>query len=105
MSHIVVFVDRKGLEPEPLTDLQKTLKKPSKQLRQAIEAESPVIELELFDDDYEDHVKMLKRFLKVLAKHKLKSRIYELPEGQTMKTCKFADKCKITPKVLSNILT
>lgn len=104
MSHIVVYLDSKALEPNVLTDLQKATKKRPAELQQLIESEAPIVELELFDDDYEEHVKMLKRLVKVLTTHKLKNRIYELPEGETMKSCTFVDKCKITPKVLSNII-
>ncbi len=65
---------------------------------------SPIVELELYDGDFEAHTILLRSVVACIEEFALKSRIYELPEGTTLQTCDFANKCQIEPSILLNIL-
>lgn len=47
---------------------------------------------------------MLRRVLETIEVGGIQSRIYELPEGETMESCTFVDRCLISMDVMRHIL-
>ncbi len=63
-----------------------------------------IVEREIFDENYDDHATLIRSVLAVLEDAELRHRIYELPEGSTMETCDFVDRCLVSTEVMRNIL-
>ncbi|QDT78577.1 hypothetical protein Mal35_20260 [Gimesia maris] len=105
MSNIVIFLDQEANRADIVLRLQKVTQKSLSDIRSSLSNNTPVIEVELFKGDYDSHAKMLRAVMSCMDELSLGSRIYELPENETMETCAFVDKCEITPTVLENILS
>ena len=105
MSNIVIFLDQEANRPDVVLRLQKATQKSLSDIRSALTNNTPVVEVELFEGDYSSHAKMLRAVMSCMDEVSLGSRIYELPEGETMETCRFIDRCEITVTVLENILS
>ena len=105
MSNIVIFMDKEANRAEVVLRLQKATQKSLSDIRSSLASNTPIVEVELFEGDYDSHAKMLRAVMACMDELSLGSRIYELPEGETMESCGFVDKCEITPTVLENILS
>ncbi|RCS44019.1 hypothetical protein DTL42_17970 [Bremerella cremea] len=105
MSNIVIFLDQEANRADVVLRLQKATQKSLSDIRSSLMNNAPVVEVELFEGDYDSHAKMLRAVMSCMLELSLGCRIYELPEGETMETCSFVDKCEITPTVLENILS
>jgi len=105
MSQILIFIDDATLAPDVLMSLQRTTGRGLSAIRDAVGHGKPIFEREIFDADYEAHAATIRAIVSCLTNTSIPSRIYELPEGETMETCAFVDKCLISTDVLENILS
>ncbi len=105
MSNIVVFLDQEANRADVILRLQKATQKSLSDIRSSLANNTPIVEVELFEGDYDSHAKMLRAVMSCMDELSLGSRIYELPEGETVDTCVFVHKCEITPTELENMLT
>ena len=104
MSNIVVYLSHDANRADAVHRLHKVTQKSLNDVRTSLVNNAPLLEVELFEGDYDSHARMLRELLACLDELSLGSRIYELPEGETMETCTFVEKCEISPSVLENIL-
>lgn len=104
MSHIVIYLDKEANRADVVLRLQKVTQQSLSNIRTALANNAPIVEVELFEGDYDSHAAMLRGLLSCLDEMSLSSRIYEVPESEMMETCTFVDKCEISPSVLENIL-
>ncbi len=104
MSKIVIFVDGTAAPANALMALQRATGRGLGELRTAIGRGDPIFEREIFDGDYEEHASVVRAVVRSLEDAAIPSRIYELPEGETMESCSFVDNCQISIEVLNNIL-
>jgi len=85
--------------------LQKVTQKSLSDIRWSLMNSAPVVEVELFEGDYHSCAKMLRALMSCIREFSLASRIYELPEGETIETCTCVNRFEISPTVLENILS
>ena len=104
MSQIVIFLDDGANQPDVLIRLQQLTGRSLNDIRKALTTDSPVVEMELYEGDFDSHAAMLRSILNCIVEFSLRSKIYELPEGETMQKYSFGDKCEISSEVLLNIL-
>lgn len=82
MSVIAIVVEGAGVSASALMKLHRVLGVPLLQLKSAMLAHEPVLELEIFDGDYQDHAKLIRSVCNVLAAEKIDASYYEIPYGQ-----------------------
>ncbi|QDU80464.1 hypothetical protein Pla110_21940 [Polystyrenella longa] len=104
MSRIVVYLEQQAQRADVVFRLHKVTQKSLEELRTSLATNAPVIELDLFNSDYDFNAGLLRKVMATLGELSIDSRIYELPEGETIDTCTFLDKCQISTEVLANIL-
>ena len=104
MSRIVFILDDAANRADIVMRLQRLTGRGLNEIRNALTDSSPVVEIDLYEGDFDSHATLLRSVLNCINEFSLRSKIYELPEGQTMKTCSFVDKCEISSEVLLNIL-
>ena len=104
MSNIVIFVGDKVADASVLVKIQRVTGRGLSDIRNAIQHGTPIFEREIFDANYEEHASTIRAVIGCLEDASVPSRIYEIPEGETMKSCSFADKCQISAEVLRSIL-
>ena len=104
MSNIVIYVDETGVPAELLIQLQQATGKSLRDIRSALASGTPVFEHTLFDSRYDDHAAVIRNVSTVLEANNAKHRIYEFPEGETIESCTFADRCLIGIDTMRNIL-
>ena len=104
MSIVVIFVADSTMPAAAIVGLQRITGRGIAEIRNAIIQGEPIFEREIFDSDYEEHAAVIRGIVRQLQDASLPSRIYELPEGETMESCSFVDQCQISTEVLGNIL-
>ena len=104
MSTIVIFVADPAMSATAIMRLQRITGRGIAEIRNAITQGEPIFEREIFDSDYEEHAAMIRGIVRHLQEASLPSKIYEIPEGETMESCSFVDECQISIEVLNNIL-
>lgn len=104
MSNVVIYVDDTGVLPTGLIELQKATGRSLSDIRSSLTSGNPIFEHELFDSRYDDHAALIRNVLYVIETNNMKHRIYELPEGETMDSCAFVDRCLVSIEVMRNIL-
>lgn len=104
MSNISIYVDEIGMPAELLIQLQQATGKSLNDIRSALALRTPIFEHALFDSRYDNHAALIRNVLTVLEANNAKHRIYEFPEGETIESCTFADRCLICIETMRNIL-
>jgi len=104
MSNIVIFVDGTAIAASTLLGLQRITGRGLAEIRTAIGKGKPIFQREIFDANYEEHASMIRKIVACLKDDSVRERIYEIPEGETMESCSFAEDCQIDTEVLKSIL-
>jgi hypothetical protein len=104
MSNIVIYVDETSVSAELQIQLQQAMRKSLSDIRSALASGTPVFEQTLFDSRYDDHAAVIRNVLTVLEIKDAKHRIYEFPEGESIESCKFADRCLVGIETIRSIL-
>ena len=104
MSIIVFILNTAEVPGKTLMRLQGATRRSLIDLRGAIAKGKPLYERNIVLGDLEENALSVRAILGCLEELNLPFRIYELPEGETLETCVFSDKSKITVEVLNNIL-
>lgn len=100
MARIVFFLDESANRPEALMRLQKATGCSLSEIRGAIREDNALLDVELFDSQYDDHASLLRSVMACVDDFSLNYRIYELPEGEST----VDDRHQIRIDVLRNIL-
>jgi hypothetical protein len=104
MSNIVVVIKEKKLDVSVLGELHKLLGGSLVNIRTALLRSAPVIEMELFDGEYEDKAVLLRKMIGCIRRNKIIADIYEIPSGATFEKCDSLQESLINLEVLENIL-
>jgi hypothetical protein len=82
MSVIAIVFDGKVAQPQALIKLHKALSISLQSLRDSWICGRPIIEVEIFEGDYQEKSKDLRLLLKIIQEENLSARFYELPFGE-----------------------
>ncbi|PCM44861.1 hypothetical protein [Marinobacter sp. ANT_B65] len=104
MSNIVVVVNEKNVDVSVLKELHKILGGSLTKIRTEISKGLPIIEMEIFDSQYEEKASLLRRLIFLISCTGLKVRVYELPEGDSFETSSVRNESLISIETLENIL-
>lgn len=104
MSNIVVILKESNIETSVLKDLYKIIGGPLTEIRTAISKGRPIIEMEIFDNQYEEKSKLLRKLISLIRSSGLEVDIFEIPEGDSFEASKARSESKISEDILENIL-
>ncbi|MCX2889223.1 hypothetical protein OO258_13345 [Pseudomonas sp. DCB_BI] len=82
MSVIAIIIEGAGVSASTLVKLHRVLGVPLLQLKSAVLAHEPVLELEIFDGGYQERAKLIRSVCAVLNTEKVNTSYYEIPSGQ-----------------------
>ena len=104
MSNIVVVIKEKKLDVSVLGELHKLLGSPLTKLKTALIKSTPIIEMELFDGEYDEKAKLLRKVIDLVRVNGITADVYELPSDATFAMCDVLQESLISLDVLENIL-
>lgn len=104
MSNIVVILKEKAIDVSVLKQLHKLLGGSLATIRTAISKGLPVVEMEIFDNQYQEKASLLRGLISLIRSSGFGVEIYELPEGDSFATSNVRDESLINEDVLENIL-
>jgi hypothetical protein len=104
MSNIVVVVNEKSVDVSVLKELHKILGGSLASIRTAISKGLPVVEMEIFDNQYEENASLLRKLICLIRNSGLRAVIYELPEGDSFEVSSVRNESLISIEILENIL-
>jgi len=104
MSSIVIFLDSGANHAEITFRPHKATGRNLSDIRDALQKNAPIVEVNLFQNDCDSKAAMPRSVLTCIDEFSLSGKIYELPEGKSMKTCKIVDKFEVSETTLVNIL-
>lgn len=104
MSNIVVVVNEKTVDVSVLKELHKILGGSLTGIRTAISKGLPIVEMEIFDNKYEEKASLLRKLISLTTSSKFGVEIFELPEGESFETSSVRNESLISIEILENIL-
>lgn len=104
MSNIVILINEKKLEASVLKKFHKLLGGSLAQIRAAITNNNPILELELFDNNYDEKATLLKSIINLIKHASLSVSIYEIPSEVSYEACSNLEESLIRIEVLENII-
>jgi hypothetical protein len=104
MSVLIIVLDGKPVPGKPLLMLYKTLELSLQSIKGAWTSGRPVVELEIFEGDYQQKCMVLRSILTILDEYGLGARFYEIPFGEQYVDNPQLDTYEITAKLLGSIL-
>lgn len=82
MSVIAIVIEGTGVSASALMKLHRVIGIPLLQLKSAVLAHEPILELEIFDGDYQERARLIRSVSAVLNTEKVDASYYEIPYGQ-----------------------
>lgn len=104
MSNIVVVLKDKTVEVSVLKELHRILGSSLTAIRTAITNGLPIVEMEIFDNQYQEKANLLRKLISLIRSNGFEVEIYELPEGDSFETSDLLNESLINEDVLENIL-
>ena len=104
MSVMVIVLEDDNVEIGVLGELHKLLGGSLIELRNAIRDRRPVVEMEIFDNQYDEKAGQLRKLIALLRDSELKAEVYELPEGDAFATSQSLAVSRISLDILENTL-
>jgi hypothetical protein len=104
MSNIVVVVNERAVDVSVLKELHKILGGSLARIRTAISKGLPVVEMEIFDNQYEEKASLLRKLISLISRSDFGVEIYELPEGDSFESSSVRNESLISMEILKNIL-
>jgi|SRR5690554_1603674 len=104
MSNIVVVLKDKTVEVSVLKELHRILGGSLTTIRTAISKGLPLVEMEIFDNQYQEKASLLRKLISLIRSNGFEVEIYELPEGDSFETSDLLNESLINEDVLENIL-
>lgn len=104
MSNIVVVLKNKTVEISILKELHRILGGSLNTIRTAISKGLPVVEMEIFDNKYQEKASLLRKMISFIRSNGVEVDIYELPEGDSFETSDSLRESLINEDVLENVL-
>ena len=104
MSRIVVLVRAESLSTPILKNLGELLSKSVMQISNAIAKKRPILEMEIFDQDYEEKASLLRRLIGRIREDEIAVEIYELLGDEPFESGSAPDGSMINVDVLERIL-
>lgn len=104
MSIIAVVVKKEASDVAVLKELHKLLGGSLMQIRSAISSGLPVVEMEIFNNQYEEKSDFLRSLISFIRRSEIDVDIYELPEGDCFETSSVREESLISEEILENIL-
>jgi hypothetical protein len=81
MSVIVLVIDDE-LDAKILMSLHRVLNISLKLLQVAFETKLPILEVEIFEGDYQENARLIRSVLKIIGNEKIIAKFYEIPFGE-----------------------
>ncbi len=104
MSRIVILVEATSLGAPILAELGDLLGSSVMQVSNAIAESRPILEMEIFDNDYEQKAELLRKLIDQIRANDIPVAIYELLGGEVYESGNVPDGSTINVDVLENIL-
>lgn len=97
-------MNNQKVEVAVLRELHKLLGESLAKIRSALISSKPILELELFDSEYDEKAALLKNMIGLIRRNNLKVDVYEIPSDQTFETSSVLKESLINLEILENIL-
>lgn len=104
MSVIVIVLEKEKFETSALMKLQKAIGGTLQFLKSTWMQEQPLIEMEIFEGDYQEKAKVLRGAIKVIEDEDLVARYYELPYDAKYKDDAQVDTWKVSADFVKAML-
>lgn len=104
MSNIVVVLKESVVEISVLKELHKILGGSLTEIRTAISKGLPIVEMEIFDNQYEEKASLLRNLISLIRSSRFGVEVYELPEGNSFETSGLLNESLINEDILEQIL-
>jgi hypothetical protein len=104
MSNIAIVLIKEKLEVSILKEIHILTGGSLAKIRLNLLNNRPIVELELFDNQYDEKAKVLRKLIEICERYYLETEIYELPSGDDFETSLIKEESKISLNILKNIL-
>lgn len=104
MSNIVVIIKKTTVDVSILKELHKIVGGSLVSIRKAINGSFPVLETEIFDNQYEEKASMLRKLISLIRNSDFEVELYEIPEGHVFESNRIPKESLISVDILENIL-
>lgn len=104
MSVIAIVLDGKVAQPQALLKFHQALSISLQSLRDSWISGRPIVEVEIFEGDYQQKSKDIRLLLKIIQGENLSARFYELPFGEQHFGNQKLKKWEIDARLLVGIL-
>ena len=104
MSVIVIVLDKSSMTAQAVMKLNRVLGASVQLLKAAWSKGEPILEVEIFEGDYQAHAKVIRAVLSVIAEEKLTAEYFEVPCGEQYDGSTKLDVWRIDMSLVSGIL-
>ncbi|MGJ7549964.1 hypothetical protein [Pseudomonas alloputida] len=104
MSVIVIVVEQDEVSASMLMKLRRVLGVSLQLLKGEILSRNPIIELEVFDGEYQQHAELIRTVIALLDAEKIKASYYEIPYGQKYSGNQQLSLWKVNSSLIEGIL-
>jgi hypothetical protein len=104
MSVIVIVLDKNSMTAQAVMKLHRVLGTSVQLLKAAWSKGEPILEVEIFEGDYQSHAKVIRAVLSVIAEEKLTAEYFGIPYGEQYAGNTKLDVWRIDMNVVSGIL-
>lgn len=105
MTVIATIIDAREAPPSVLMKLHRIIGAPLQQLKSAVLARRPIVELEIFDGDYQERAALIRAVIATLSEGGIVASYYEIPYGQQYSGNVQLSRWKIDSNLVEGILS
>jgi hypothetical protein len=105
MSVIAVVLSEASASAQGLLELHQILGVSLRELKEKISNREPIVEVEIFDGDYQDHAELIRAVISSLKTHNITADYYEIPYGERYSGNSRLTTWLINSKTVEGILT
>ncbi|AZF13719.1 hypothetical protein [Pseudomonas sp. R3-18-08] len=104
MSVIAIVLDFNSVSAQTVMKLHRALGISIQSIKDAWAAGLPIVEIEIFEGDYQANAQAIRSVLKIIKENSLMAKFYELPYGEQYERGSSVGTWEIGAEVVANIL-
>lgn len=104
MSVIAIVLDKSSMTAQAVMKLHRVLGVSVQLLKAAWSTAEPILEIEIFEGDYQSHAKVIRAVLSIIVEEKLAAEYFEIPYGEQYAGNTKLDFWRIDMNLVSGIL-
>ncbi|MGZ9708607.1 hypothetical protein ACXX81_21660 [Pseudomonas sp. GNP013] len=104
MSVIAIILDFNSVSTQAVVKLHRALGISIQSIKDTWAAGLPILEVEIFEGDYQANAQAIRSVLKVIKENSLVAKFYELPYGEQYEGSSSVGTWEISAEVVANIL-